>query len=72
VLKPRSSLDICITLKPLLLMKQGQHWRDHHWRGIVGSAGVSDRGKGTGWVAWEPEMSHSRPRENTPEIWIAG
>jgi hypothetical protein len=72
VLKPRGSLDINITLKPLLSVQQGQHWRDHSWRGIVGSAGVVDRGKGTGRVAWEPEMSHSRPRESEPAIGSPG
>jgi hypothetical protein len=41
-------------------------------QGSVGPAGVVDRGKGTGWVAWEPERSHSRPRESTPAKWIAG
>ena len=30
---------------------------------IVGSAGVAERGKGTGWIAWEPGRSRSRPRE---------
>jgi len=36
--------------------------------GIVGSAGVLDRGKGTGWIAWEPERSRSRPRESKPAL----
>jgi len=62
VLKPRGSPDIDTTLKPLPSTSQGQHWRNHHWRGTVGSAGVVDRSKGTGWVAWEPERPHSRPR----------
>ena len=68
VLKPRGSPEIDSTLKPLLSLQQRQHRRDRHWRGNVGSAGVADRGKGTGWIAWEPEMTHSRPRENTPAI----
>ena len=33
VLKPRGSLDINITPKPLLSVWQGQHWWDRHWRG---------------------------------------
>ena len=55
VLKSRGSPEIDSTLKPLLSLQQGQHRRDRHWRGNVGSAGVADRGKGTGWIAWEPE-----------------
>src|SRR5215468_5536395 len=66
--KPRGSPDIFITLKPSPSLERGQHRRDRHWRGTVGSAGVAERGKGTGWVAWEPEMSHSRPRESEPAI----
>jgi hypothetical protein len=31
-----------------------------------------DRGKGTGWAAWEPERSRSRPRERAPANRIAG
>jgi hypothetical protein len=72
VLKPRGSLDIVDTLEPLLCQQQGQHRRDRHWRGIVDPAGVVERGKGTGWVAWEPEMFHSRPRESEPAMRIAG
>src|SRR5271166_6444646 len=37
-------------------------------RGIVDSAGVLERGKGMGWIAWEPERSRSRPRESKPAI----
>jgi len=37
-------------------------------RGIVDSAGVLDRGKGTGWIAWKPGRSRSRPRESEPAI----
>jgi len=67
VLKPRGSPDMT-TLKPLLSKGQGQHRRDRHWRGFVGSAGVLDRGKGTGWIVWEPERSRSRPRESAPAM----
>jgi hypothetical protein len=66
--KPRGSPDMKVTLKPLLLRQQGQHRRDRQWRGSVDSAGVLDRGKGIGRTAWEPERSHSRPRESTPAI----
>jgi hypothetical protein len=72
VLKPRGSPDIIMTLKPLLLVKQGQHRRDRHWQGFVGSAGVLERGKGTRWIAWKPGMTHSRPRESEPDNRIAG
>ena len=27
-----------------------------------------DRGKGTGWIAWKPGRSRSRPRESKPAI----
>ena len=59
VLKPRGSLDINITPKPLLSVQQGQHGWDRHWRGTISSAGVADRGKGTGRTAWEPGRSCS-------------
>jgi len=65
--KPRGSPDMT-TLKPLLSKGQGQHRRDRQWRGFVGSAGVLDRGKGTGWIAWEPERSRSRPRESSRHL----
>ena len=54
VLKPRNSLDMLLMLKPSLSFERGQHRRDRQWRGIVGSAGVLERGKGTGRIAWEP------------------
>ena len=68
VLKPRNSLDMLLMLKPSLSFERGQHRRDRQWRGIVGSAGVLERGKGTGRIAWEPERSCSRPHESTPEL----
>jgi hypothetical protein len=64
VLKPRGSPDMVLTLKPSLSKKRGQHRRNRQWRGIVGLA----RGKGTGWIAWEPERSRSRPRESKPTL----
>jgi len=72
VLKPRGSPDMVLTLKPSLSKKRGQHRRNRQWRGIVGSAGVLDRGKGTGWIAWEPERSRSRPRESKPTLGVVG
>src|SRR5262249_26317448 len=42
------------------------------WRGIVGSAGVGERGIGTGRIAWEPGRSRLRPRANKPADWVAG
>jgi hypothetical protein len=57
--KPRGSPDIFITLKPSPSLERGQHRRDRHWQGTVGSAGVAERGNGTGWIAWKPEMSCS-------------
>ena len=35
-------------------------------QGVVSSAGVLDRGKGVGWIAWEPVRSRPRPRESVP------
>ena len=63
VLKPRGSPDMVLTLKPSLSKKRGQYRRNRQWRGIVGSAGVLDRGKGTGWIAWEPgDPAHAHAR----------
>src|SRR5262249_12353985 len=41
-------------------------------RGAVGSAGVVERGKGTGWIAWKPGRSRSRPRASEPAVRVAG
>jgi hypothetical protein len=68
MLKPRNSLDMLLMLKPSLSFERGQHRRDRQWRGIVGSAGVLERGKGTGRIAWEPERSRSRPHESKPAL----
>ena len=46
---------------------EGQHGRARD----VGSAGVLDRGKGTGWIV-EPERSRSRPRESKPTLGVVG
>jgi hypothetical protein len=68
VLKPRNSLDMLLMLKPSLSFERRQHRRNRQWRGIVGSAGVLERGKGTGRIAWEPERSRSRPHESKPAL----
>jgi hypothetical protein len=68
VLKPRNSLDMLLMLKPSLSFERGRHRRDHQWRGIVGSAGVLERGKGTGRIVWEPERSRPRPHESEPAL----
>src|SRR5262249_24162125 len=41
-------------------------------RGVVGSAGVVERGKGTGWIAWKPGRSRSCPRASEPAVRVAG
>src|SRR6516165_6403455 len=41
-------------------------------RGVVGSAGVVERGKGTGWIARKPGRSRSRPRASEPAVRVAG
>jgi hypothetical protein len=69
VLKPRGSPEISITLKPLLCEgSRGSIDETVSRRGIVDSAGVLERCKGMGWIAWEPERSRSRPRESKPAI----
>ena len=72
VLKPRGSLEIVLTLEPLLFRQQGQHRRDRYWQGIVGPAGVLERGRGTGWVAWKPERSTHVHTTGRRTVWIAG
>jgi hypothetical protein len=72
VLKPRVSLEIGLIAEALALDKAGAALASPRWVRAVSSAGVVERGKGTGWVAWEPEMFHSRPRESEPALGIAG
>jgi hypothetical protein len=72
VLKLRVSLEIGLIAEAFALDKAGAALAGPHWQGHAGSAGVVERGKGTGRVAWEPEMFHSRPREREPAIRIAG
>ena len=66
VLKPRGSPEIDSTLKPLLSLQQGQHRRDRHWRGNVGSAGA-DRGKGKDGPPGNREIPLTST-ENAPAI----
>jgi hypothetical protein len=33
---------------------------------------VAERGKGTGWIVWEPGRSRSRPRASAPADRVAG
>ncbi len=39
----------------------GQYRRGRQTRGLVGSAGVLEQGKGMGWIAREPVMSPRAP-----------
>ena len=71
VLKPRGSPDMS-NAEAFVVTDAGAASTVPSYARNVGSAGVLDRGKGTGWVAWEPERSHSRPRENEPANGIAG
>src|SRR6516164_11245262 len=51
------------TLKSSPWEARGQHRRNR--QGGEGSSvrpGSQERGKGTGWIAWKPGRSHSRPR----------
>src|SRR5215831_16592323 len=57
VLKPRGSPDIVLHAGALAVDDAGAASTVPVWRGTVGSAGVLDRGKGTGWIAWKPLMS---------------
>ena len=45
-----------------MFSSRGQHRRGRQRRGLVGSAGVLEQGKGTGWIAREPVISRARPR----------
>src|SRR5437899_2038418 len=66
-------------LLPLLALKsspweaRGQHRRNR--QGGEGSSvrpGSQERGKGTGWIAWKPGRSRSRPRASKPADRVAG
>ena len=71
VLKPRGSLEMTIA-EAFAVERAGAASTRPSRRGIVDSAGVLDRSKGTGWIVWEPGMFHSRPRESEPAMRIAG
>lgn len=71
VLKPRGSPDMS-NAEAFAVMDAGATSTLPLLARNVDSTGVLERGKGTGWVAWEPEMFHSRPRESEPAMRIAG
>src|SRR6516164_440327 len=55
------------TLKSSPWEARGQHRRNR--QGGEGSSvrpGSQERGKGTGWIAWKPGRSRSRPRASKP------
>ena len=68
VLKPRGSPDMT-NAEAFAVERAGAASTRPPWRGIIDSAGVQDRGKGTGRAAWEPERSHSRPSEKRAGKW---
>ena len=71
VLKPRGSPDMS-NAEAFVVTDAGAASTVPILARNVDSTGVLERGKGTGRVAWEPEMIHSRPRENEPAMRIAG
>src|ERR1700736_1748947 len=62
MLKPCVSLEIMYPLRPSVWVGRGRCRQDRHRRGLVGSAGVLEQGKGVGWVARKPARSRTRPR----------
>jgi hypothetical protein len=66
VLKPRGSPDMS-NAEAFVVTDAGAASTTPSLARNVDSTGVLERGKGTGWVAWEPERSHLRPRERAPE-----
>ena len=66
VLKPRGSPDMS-NAEAFVVTDAGAASTVPSLARNVDSTGVLERGKGTGWVAWEPERSHLRPRERAPE-----
>jgi hypothetical protein len=57
-------------LEPSFCWVRGQHRGDRYGRGLHGPAGVLEYGRGTGWIAWEPEKSCAvraeKPEWGTP------
>src|SRR6516225_11345974 len=66
MLKPCVSLEIMYPLRPSVWVGRGRCRQDRHRRGLVGSAGVLEQGKGIGWVARKPARSRTRPRVHMP------
>src|SRR5215475_6550659 len=70
--KPRGSPDIVLHAEALAVDEAGAASKVPLRQGAGDSAGVLDRGKSAGRIAWEPEMAHSRPRGSEPAMGIAG
>jgi hypothetical protein len=62
MLKPCVSLDIMYPLRPSVWVDRGRRRQVRQWRGLAGSVGVLEQGKGMGRIAREPVRSRSRPR----------
>jgi len=62
MLKPCVSLDIMYPLRPSVWVDRGRRRQGRQRRGLAGSAGVLEQGKGMGRIARKPERSRSRPR----------
>lgn len=62
MLKPCVSLEIMYPLRPSAWVGRGRCWQDRQRRGLAGSAGVLEQGRGLGWTARKPVRSRSRPR----------
>jgi len=67
MLKPCVSLDILYPLRPSVWVDRGRCRQGRHRRGLAGSAGVLELGKGMGRIARKPERSRSRPRAQRPD-----
>jgi hypothetical protein len=68
MLKPCVSLDIMYKLRPSVWVDRGRRRQDRYRRGLVGSAGVLEQGRGMGWVARKPVRSRSRLRRSMPGL----
>ena len=67
MLKPCVSLDILYPLRPSVWVDRGRRRQGRQRRGLAGSAGVLELGKGMGRIARKPERSRSRPRAQRPD-----
>jgi len=63
-----ASLEIMVVLKPSTCWVRGNTGKAAMAR-LIGSAGISEQGKGTGWVTRKPERSrlcpHGKPARST-------